>query len=68
MTVQEVKPFVGRRVRVSYIDRAGNEVHTDGLLAGVDYRPMYGTLLMVDDDEICLEKVRAIVVREAKPA
>lgn len=53
---------------MSYVDRAGNEVHTDGLLTGVDFRPMYGSVLMVDDDEICLEKVRAIVVRESKAA
>lgn len=68
MTVQEVKPFVGRRVRVSYVDRAGNEAHTDGFLTSVDYRPMYGAVLLVDEDEISLEKVRAIVVREPKAA
>ncbi|MER3461987.1 MAG: hypothetical protein C4342_02955 [Armatimonadota bacterium] len=59
---------MGRRVRISYVDRGGKEVHTDGFLTSVDYRPMYGTVLTVDDREICLEKVRAIVVKEEKVA
>lgn len=68
MTIQEVKPFVGRRVRVSYVDRAGQEVHTDGFLMAVDFRPMYGAVVLVDEEEISLEKVRAIVVREVRAA
>ncbi len=68
MTVQEVKPFVGQWVEVAYVDRSGHEVHAEGFLYEVDYRPMYGAVMLVDDLELSLEKVRKIVPRQQSKA
>jgi CYTH domain-containing protein len=68
MTVQEVKPFVGQWVEVSYVDRSGHEVQAEGFLYEVDYRPMYGAVMVLDELELSLEKVRNVVSRKSSKA
>jgi len=58
--ITEVKQHVGHVCIIRCTDRTGTEVHCVSMIHDVTYVPLYGGYLIVDTDDIRLDRVTGI--------
>ncbi|MDH7602198.1 MAG: hypothetical protein QHI38_08640 [Armatimonadota bacterium] len=64
MRIPEAKQYLGKRCKVTYVDRHGGEVTRNLRVEDVTYVPLYGAYLIGDVEDIYLDRVTGISVLE----
>ena len=64
MGITDAKRYIGKRCDVRWLDRMGQELQQVSTIHDVTYVPMYGGYLILDTEDIPLEKVVAVSERE----
>lgn len=65
MSLSDAKKLVGKVCSVSWIDRKGQEVQCTSRVYDVTYAAMYGGYLVMDTDDIRLDKITSIAIVNA---
>lgn len=60
MSISEVRSFVGKRCSITWTDRSGQEYKNVGTVHNTKFIPMYGAYLVVENEELRLDKVTGI--------
>jgi hypothetical protein len=62
MSLSDAKKLVGKVCSVSWIDRKGQEIQCISRIHDVTYAAMYGGYLVMDTDDIRLDKIISIAI------
>jgi len=57
MLISDAKGFVGKWIRVTYIDRTGQEVTDHAEVFEVNFVPLYGPCLVTDIGDLRLDRI-----------
>ncbi len=60
MQISEARQFLGRRCTVTFHDKGGNPVTRKLQIHDIAFVPLYGTYLIGDVEDVCLDRVTDI--------
>ena len=66
--LSEAKSFVGKVCAITWRDRVGNELSTVSKIYDATFVPLYGGYLITDTEDIRLDRIDDVSVREPEAA
>jgi hypothetical protein len=64
MGIIEARQLIGRMCSVSWLDRRGNEISAISRVNGVSYVPMYGGYVLMDGEDVRLDRITTVHLLE----
>lgn len=64
MQISEARQFLGRQCAVTYNDKSGVPVTRNLRIHDIAFVPLYGTYLIGDVEDVCLDRVTEITTLE----